>query len=52
MERKKNKVGRPKLTINEKDLQRELKKYMERKANSNNYIPKFRNSEKQVFIRF
>ena len=43
MERKKNKVGRPKLKIDKQDLERELKKYIERKTNSNNYFSKSKN---------
>lgn len=43
MERKKNKVGRPKLKINEQDLERELKKYIERKTDGNNYFSKSKN---------
>lgn len=52
MNKAKNKVGRPKLNINEEELQEELRKYIERKTNSNNYFSKFKNWENFVLSDF
>lgn len=52
MNKAKNKVGRPKLNINEKELQEELRKYIERKTNCNNYFSKLKNWENFVLSDF
>ena len=52
MNKLKNKVGRPKLKINEQDLERELKKYIERKTNGNYYFSKFENWKNFILSDF
>ena len=52
MNKLKNKVGRPKLKINEQDLERELKKYIERKTNGNYYFSKFKNWKNIILSNF
>ena len=52
MNKAKNKVGRPKLNINEEELQEELRKYIERKTNGNYYFSKFENWKNFILSDF